>query len=84
MKLINWVLLILRNIYPTSFPTRSLSQIYQPLAWLAWLGAELVNGFKEAGIHTFNYNAENLNSGFYIYKISTNNLVQTKKMMLIK
>ena len=84
MKPINWVLLILRNIYPTSFPTRSLSQIYQPLAWAAWLGAELVNEFKEAGVHTINFNALELNSGLYIYKIEANGFVQSKKMMLVK
>jgi hypothetical protein len=50
--------------------------------------AELVNGFKEAGIHTFNFNAEStgggLNSGFYIYKIEANGVVQSKKMLLVK
>ena len=46
--------------------------------------AELINGFKEAGIHTLNYNAENLNSGLYIYKIEANGVVQSKKMTLVK
>jgi hypothetical protein len=46
--------------------------------------AELVNGFKEAGIHTINFNAENLNSGLYIYKIESNGFVQSRKMTLIK
>ena len=31
--------------------------------------AELVNGFREAGIHIVNFNAENFNSGIFIYKI---------------
>jgi hypothetical protein len=46
--------------------------------------AELVNGFKEAGIHTINFNAENFNSGLYIYKIEANGIVQSKKMTLVK
>ena len=46
--------------------------------------AELVNGFKEAGIHTINFSAENLNSGIYIYRIATNDFVESKKMTLIK
>jgi hypothetical protein len=46
--------------------------------------AELVNGYKEAGVHTINFNAENLNSGLYIYKLESNGFVQSKKMTLIK
>ncbi len=49
---------------------------------------QLFNGFKEAGIHTFNFNAEStnggLNSGFYIYKLEANGLVQSRKMILLK
>ncbi len=44
----------------------------------------LVNGFKESGVHTVNFNASKLNSGIYIYKIETNGLTQTRKMTLIK
>ncbi len=46
--------------------------------------AELVNGYKEAGVHTINFNAKNLNTGIYIYKLVANGLVQSKKMMLVK
>jgi hypothetical protein len=46
--------------------------------------AELVNEFLEAGTHTINFNAEELNSGIYVYKLKVNGIVQTKRMMLIK
>jgi hypothetical protein len=46
--------------------------------------AELVNGFKEAGIHTVNFDADNLNSGNYIYRIEATGFTQAKKMTLIK
>jgi hypothetical protein len=46
--------------------------------------AELVNGFREAGVHTINFNAENFNSGFYIYKIEASLFVQSRKMILIR
>jgi len=46
--------------------------------------AELVNGFKEAGVHTINFNAENLNSGIYIYKLEANGFLQSRKMALLK
>ncbi len=44
----------------------------------------LVNEFKEAGVHTLNFNASELNSGLYIYKLQAGSQVQTKKMTLIK
>jgi hypothetical protein len=44
----------------------------------------LVNEFKESGVHTINFNASELNSGMYIYKIESGNFVQTRKMTLVK
>ncbi len=44
----------------------------------------LVNEFKEAGVHTVNFNASKLNSGLYIYKIEAGSFTQTRKMTLIK
>jgi len=46
--------------------------------------AQLINGVKEAGIHTIEFNAGNLNSGIYFYKLESGNLNQVKKMMLVK
>ncbi len=46
--------------------------------------ASLVNGFTEAGFHTVDFNAVNLNSGIYFYKLETTNFNQVRKMMLIK
>ncbi len=46
--------------------------------------AVLVNETKQAGIHTVNFDASNLNSGMYVYRIETNNSVQSKKMLLLK
>ena len=45
---------------------------------------ELVNDKKEAGVYEAEFNASNLSSGTYIYKISADNFVQTKKMVLLK
>ncbi len=44
----------------------------------------LVNEAKEAGVHTINFNASELNSGLYIYKLEANGLTQTRKMTLVK
>lgn len=44
----------------------------------------LVNEIKDAGTHTVNINADNLNSGIYIYRIESGSFVQSRKMTIIK
>jgi hypothetical protein len=46
--------------------------------------SELINEFKEPGVYTVNFKAENLNSGIYVYKLEVNGLVQSRKMILMK
>ena len=44
----------------------------------------LVNEYKEAGTHIINFNASDFNSGVYIYRLETNGVTQTRKMILVK
>ncbi len=44
----------------------------------------LVNESKESGVHIINFDASDLNSGIYIYKIETGSFTQTRKMTLVK
>jgi len=44
----------------------------------------LENGFKNAGNYSINFNASDLPSGIYFYKIEARQFSQVKKMMLIK
>src|SRR5690606_2335707 len=44
----------------------------------------LVNSEMEAGYHNVVFDASDLSSGTYIYRISTPNFTQTKKMLLLK
>lgn len=44
----------------------------------------LVNEYQQAGIHYVNFDASVLSSGLYIYRYSANNLVDIRKMTLLK
>ena len=44
----------------------------------------LVNGNLTQGLHSINFNANGLSSSFYIYRLESGNLVQVRKMMLLK
>lgn len=44
----------------------------------------LVNGSQSAGNHSVTWNAGNLPSGIYIYKIETGSFISSRKMILIK
>jgi hypothetical protein len=46
--------------------------------------AMLVNENKSAGYHRIDFNASKLTSGVYVYTITANNYVQSKKMLLMK
>ncbi len=50
------------------------------------LGKEVysLNEILQAGYHNITFNGSNLSSGIYFYKIEYSNLVQTKRMVLIK
>ncbi|MBK8984270.1 MAG: T9SS type A sorting domain-containing protein [Ignavibacteria bacterium] len=44
----------------------------------------LVDGVKNAGYYSINFNASNLSSGIYFYKLSANDFTSVMKMMLVK
>ena len=46
--------------------------------------ASLINEKMEAGYHNVEFNASDLASGLYIYKMESGNFTDVKKMMLIK
>ncbi|MBS1552478.1 MAG: T9SS type A sorting domain-containing protein [Bacteroidetes bacterium] len=46
--------------------------------------SSLAEGFRNAGTYEINFNAANLSSGIFFYKLVTNDISLTKKMILIK
>ena len=46
--------------------------------------ATLVNEDKAAGQYKVEFDASNLSSGVYFYKIQTESFIETKKMILLK
>ena len=46
--------------------------------------AVLAEGFTQAGFYEVSFDASNLSTGVYLYKLQSANSVQTKKMMLLK
>lgn len=46
--------------------------------------AVLANDYRSAGTYIVNWNASNLSSGVYFYKLNAGNFTQTKKMFLAK
>lgn len=79
--------------YPNPFnPTTNISynipeagfvtlRVYDVLGNLV---SEVIDGYKEAGIHRAEFNASNLSSGAYFYRIEYNGQSLTKKLLLMK
>ncbi|TFB11580.1 T9SS type A sorting domain-containing protein [Candidatus Marinimicrobia bacterium MT.SAG.2] len=44
----------------------------------------LSNGMQPAGVHVFEWNASNVSSGIYFYRLSAADFTETKKMILLK
>ncbi len=44
----------------------------------------LLNDYKKAGTHEVKFTAKQISSGIYFYRITTQNFIQTKKMLFIK
>ncbi len=83
----------LNQNYPNPFnPTTKISFTLQEsgitkLEVFNSLGEKLgiiTNEYLSAGTHTFNFNAANLASGIYFYRLTSGSFVETKKMTLLK
>ena len=60
---------------------------YQILTVYDAIGTEvatIVNEYKEAGRYEIDFNAANLSSGVYYYKLQAGSFIETKKMLLLR
>jgi len=67
--------------YSLSKPGITKLQVYDVLGRLVNV---LVNEYKSAGEYTVDFNGSHLSSGVYIYRLESNDFVDTKRMVLIK
>ena len=85
--------LTLEQNYPNPFnPSTSIQYTISDMQFVSLivydiLGNEvatLVNSEKPSGVYEVEWNASNVPSGVYFYKLKTGSFVQTKKMLLLK
>jgi hypothetical protein len=67
--------------YSITQPTNVKLFVYNVLGQLV---VELVNDVRSAGTYEVNFDASNLSSGIYIYRLETDSKVISKKMTLLK
>lgn len=84
---------ILYNNYPNPFNPATLIKYSIPESGTVKLTVynalgeavkTLVNNYVEAGTYTINFNASDLSSGIYYYRLQTNTFIEAKKMLLLK
>ena len=84
---------ILYNAYPNPFnPVTNISYSIPAYGFVSLviynsLGqkvVDLVSMYQHAGTYNANFNADNLSSGIYYYKLQYNNYISTKKVLLLK
>jgi hypothetical protein len=51
---------------------------------LGELIVEVVNGEYDSGTHIFNFEADELTSGIYFYRLESQGFADTKKMILLR
>lgn len=85
--------IILHQNYPNPFNPNTVISYQLPSSVLVRLTvfdalgrevATLVNGVQNSGQHSVNFDASELSSGVYLYRLETGSFVSTKKMLLMK
>jgi hypothetical protein len=84
---------VLEQNYPNPFNQSTIIRFHMPSDGLVKLKiydiigrevATLVNGLMETGTHNIEFDASNLPSGVYLYRITSGAFAETKKLVLIR
>lgn len=84
---------VLHQNYPNPFNPNTTISYQVPKAGFVTLkvydilgneAATLVDGYKAAGVYSIKFNATDLSSGVYFYRLTTGTFIQSKKLLLIK
>jgi photosystem II stability/assembly factor-like uncharacterized protein len=93
VDLVNPTEYILYQNYPNPFNPSTVIEYYIPTTSFVQLkiydilGSEIVSlasGVKTAGKHSVKFNAEGLPSGIYLYRLTSKNFTETKKLIFLK
>lgn len=83
----------LRQNFPNPFNPAATIQFRLPVGGHVYIGvydilgrrvAMLANGLFTAGSHSLQFDAENLASGLYLYRLQAGEVTISRKMMLVK
>lgn len=83
----------LNDAYPNPFNPTAVLSFQLPVASFVSLTvydisgrlvADLVNGWRDAGVHDVTFDAADLASGVYLVRLQAEGFIQTRKILLIK
>ena len=83
-RLVGPAIVAARALAATSMGQTPLVVVSVVIGVQSFVVAELVNERSEAGVHEVKFDASNLSSGVYLYRLTAGSYVQTRRLLLLK